>query len=63
MSSANDKAKGLMNEGAGKAKQAWGDLTDNPKAKGEGLAQEAKGKGQQAVGEIKETIKKDLPIY
>lgn len=58
MGSANDKAKGMMNEAAGKTKQAWGDLTDNPKAKGEGMAQEAKGKTQQAVGDVKDAIKK-----
>lgn len=57
MGSTADKAKGLINEGVGKAKQAVGDATDNPKLKGEGYAQERKGEAQQFAGKTKEAVK------
>ncbi|PZQ47063.1 MAG: CsbD family protein [Micavibrio aeruginosavorus] len=57
MGSASDKAKGLVNEGVGKAKQAAGKMTDNPKLHGEGIAQERKGEAQQYVGKAKDIVK------
>ncbi len=53
-----DKIKGAANEVAGKAKQAYGDLTDSPTAKAEGAGQELKGKGQKAKGAVKGAINK-----
>ncbi|NNF58485.1 MAG: CsbD family protein, partial [Rhodothermaceae bacterium] len=38
------KGEGLIDEAKGKVKQAWGDLTDDPKLQAEGHADEAKGK-------------------
>lgn len=57
MGSNTDKAKGLVNEGVGKAKQAAGKMTDNPKLHGEGIAQERKGEAQQFAGKTKDAIK------
>ena len=48
------RGEGLFDEGKGKGKQAWGDLTDNEQTKGEGQVDELKGKGEQAVGDIKD---------
>ena len=53
-SSTRDRAEGMFDEGKGKGKQAWGDLTDNEQTKGEGQVDELKGKGEQAVGDIKD---------
>jgi uncharacterized protein YjbJ (UPF0337 family) len=53
-----DKVKGAANEAAGKAKQAWGDATENPAAKDEGMGQELKGKAQKLKGDAKAAINK-----
>ncbi len=53
-SSTRDRAEGMFDEGKGKGKQAWGDLTDNEQTKSEGQVDELKGKGEQAVGDIKD---------
>jgi uncharacterized protein YjbJ (UPF0337 family) len=60
MSSTTDKIKGYANEVAGKAKQAAGDVTDDPKLRREGVAQEAKGDLQKAVGKAKDAVKKTV---
>ncbi len=52
MGEMNEKAKGLGNEIAGKAKQVVADVTDNPKLKVEGELQQAKGKVQHAAGTV-----------
>ena len=57
MGSTSDKAKGLANEGIGKAKQGIGKMTGNRKLQGEGYAQERKGEAQQYVGKTKEAVK------
>jgi uncharacterized protein YjbJ (UPF0337 family) len=48
-----DKAKGLGNEIAGKAKVVVADATDNPKLHVEGELQKAKGEVQKATGSVK----------
>lgn len=57
MGSVSDKAKGLVNEGIGKAKQGVGKMTDNASLHGEDVAQERKGEAQQFVGKSKEALK------
>ena len=57
MGSKMDKAKGLANEGIGKAKQGIGKMTNDSSLHGEGLAQERKGEAQQFAGKTKEVIK------
>jgi uncharacterized protein YjbJ (UPF0337 family) len=57
MSSTSDKIKGMANEAAGNAKQAYGKATDNKEVQAQGFAQERKGEGQQAVGKAKDAIK------
>ena len=47
MSGRDDKVKGTVDEVKGKAKQAWGDLTDNDEVRSEGQRDEAKGKGSK----------------
>jgi len=58
MGSTYDKAKGMGNEVAGKAKQAVGKATNNASLHGEGIAQERKGEAQQFAGKAKESVKK-----
>ncbi len=57
MGSTSDKAKGLINEGVGKAKQGVGKATNNSSLHGEGIAQERKGEAQRFVGKTKDAIK------
>jgi len=54
MSGRDDKVKGTVEEAKGKAKQAWGDLTDNEETRAEGQTDEAKGKGRQSLGNLKD---------
>ena len=53
-SSTRDRGEGLFDQGKGKGKQAWGDLTDDKQTQGEGKVDELKGKGEQAVGDLKD---------
>lgn len=50
------KADGVLDEAAGKAKQAWADLTDDDSLHAEGQADEAKGKLKQAAGDARKAI-------
>ncbi len=51
-----DRMEGTIEEAKGKLEQAWGDLTDDEKAKAEGMWDEAKGKAQQFLGDIKDKV-------
>jgi uncharacterized protein YjbJ (UPF0337 family) len=58
-----DRVEGTIDEVKGKAKQAWGDMTDDEQAKVEGMVDEAKGKAQQFLGDIKDAaqdLKEDV---
>ncbi|HEX5475823.1 MAG TPA: CsbD family protein [Vicinamibacterales bacterium] len=62
-----DELDGKGEQIKGKAKQAWGDLTDNERLHDEGKAdeaggavQEGLGKGRRKVGEAIEDLGKDL---
>ena len=57
MGSTADKASGLANETAGKAKQAIGNVVGSDKLKAEGAAQELKGDAQKATGDGKAAVK------
>src|ERR1700693_53272 len=57
MGSTADKASGLANEAAGKAKQGIGNVVGSDKLKAEGAAQELKGDAQKATGDAKEAVK------
>lgn len=58
MSSFSDKVKGNWNIAKGKAKQQWGDLTDDDLDYQEGKADELKGRIQKKTGETKENVNK-----
>ena len=47
-----DKLEGKLREVSGKAKEALGDIKDDPKLQAEGQAEEAEGKIQQALGTV-----------
>jgi uncharacterized protein YjbJ (UPF0337 family) len=57
MGSTADKASGLANEVAGKAKQGIGNVVGSDKLKSEGAAQELKGDFQKATGDAKAAVK------
>ncbi len=54
MSISDSTVKGKLDELAGKAKQAFGDLTGDQSTANHGAAQEVKGHGEQAWGSVKE---------
>ena len=51
-----DEAKGNAEALEGKAKQAAGDLTDDPNLHGEGVSDEAYGKTKEAFGHAKRKV-------
>jgi uncharacterized protein YjbJ (UPF0337 family) len=52
-----DRIKGGVKEGAGKVKEEWGDVTDNPATEIEGKKEQAEGKIQQGWGEAKDAVR------
>lgn len=57
MSATNDKIKGNWNELKGKAKQEYGQLTDDDVAYTEGQEDELIGRLQQKLGKTKDEVK------
>ena len=62
-----DELDGKVDQVKGKAKQAWGDLTDNERLRDEGVADEAAGdvqegfgRGRRKVGEFIEDVGEDI---
>ncbi|MDX1420899.1 MAG: CsbD family protein [Rubricoccaceae bacterium] len=54
------KTEGAIDEAKGKAKQAWGDLTDDKSTHAEGQIDEAKGKAKQKIGEARDDLRKNI---
>ncbi len=54
------KAEGLMDEAKGKAKQAWGDVTDDASTHAKGKVDEAKGKAKQKVADARDAVRKKV---
>jgi uncharacterized protein YjbJ (UPF0337 family) len=57
MSSTEDKAKGKVNQVAGKLKEEAGDALDDSSLESRGKAQQVKGHVQEATGKIKESLR------
>ena len=53
---ADEKAKGLGKQIAGKIKEVAGVVTGNRKLEAEGKIKQAEGKGQEAVQEVKDEL-------
>jgi uncharacterized protein YjbJ (UPF0337 family) len=51
-----DEIEGTKEQIKGKAKQAWGDLTDNERLHDEGVADEAAGNVQEGVGKARRKV-------
>ena len=51
-----DEREGMKDQVKGKAKQAWGDLTDDDRMRDEGAADEAKGDLQEGFGKAKRKV-------
>ncbi len=56
MSTSDSTVQGKWDEVAGKAKQAFGDLTGDQSTANSGATQEVKGHGEQAWGSVKEAV-------
>jgi uncharacterized protein YjbJ (UPF0337 family) len=55
-----DEVKGKLKEMEGRAQDALGDLTDNPRDDEEGKAKVVEGQAQQAVGKVKDALHKAI---
>ena len=51
-----DELEGKVDQAKGKAKQAWGDLTNNERVHDEGVADEASGDVQEGVGRARRKV-------
>ena len=56
--SSKDQIQGKFHEVKGKAKQAAGQVTDNPKLQAEGQAEKLTGKLQKKVGQVEKVLGK-----
>ncbi len=52
-----DRIEGTVKEGAGKAKEAWGDMTNDTSTQVSGERDQAEGKLQQEWGKTKDTAR------
>ena len=52
-----DRVEGPLKEAGGKAKEEWGDLTDDRETEAEGQADQVEGKVQNEWGEGKDTVR------
>jgi uncharacterized protein YjbJ (UPF0337 family) len=52
-----DRIEGGVKEGVGKAKEGWGDLTDDASTEAEGHKDQAEGELQQGWGETKDAAR------
>lgn len=53
----SDRIEGPLKEAGGKAKEEWGDLTDDPQTEAEGQADQLEGKVQNEWGEAKDEVR------
>jgi uncharacterized protein YjbJ (UPF0337 family) len=53
----SEELKGKVDQGAGKAKEAWGNITDDPKKKAEGQNQQVEGQVRKGVGKARDTAR------
>jgi uncharacterized protein YjbJ (UPF0337 family) len=57
MSSTEDRAKGKINQAAGKVKEEVGDALNDSSLESRGKAQQVKGHVQEATGKIKDSLR------
>jgi len=55
-----DRVEGNLKEGWGKAKQEWGDLTDDPKTEMEGKRDQAEAELREEWGKVKDTAREAI---
>jgi len=51
-----DEMKGKADRVKGRAKQAWGDLTNNEETREEGIKDEARGEVQEGIGKARRKV-------
>jgi uncharacterized protein YjbJ (UPF0337 family) len=51
-----EEAKGKYHKAKGEAKEAVGDLTDNPETEAEGKVEKRKGEAQEKKGQVKKAL-------
>ena len=52
-----DRVEGTLKEGAGKAKEEWGDATDDASTELSGKKDQVEGEAQQKWGETKDSLR------
>jgi uncharacterized protein YjbJ (UPF0337 family) len=60
MAGTDDKAKGKLNQAAGKVREEVGDALDNGTMERRGQAQQVKGHAQEAKGKVKDALDDDI---
>lgn len=58
--SIEDRAKAAAKNVEGKAQEAWGNITGDPKDKAEGKAKQAESEVRNAAEDVKDEVKKTL---
>lgn len=58
--SLEDRAKAVGKNVEGKAQEAWGEVTGDPKDKAAGKAKQAEAQVRHAAEDIKDDVKRDL---
>jgi uncharacterized protein YjbJ (UPF0337 family) len=53
----SDSIKGNLKQGVGKAKEEWGDLTNDESTQAEGQAEQGEGKVQEGWGDTKQGVR------
>lgn len=53
----SDRIKGPLKDAGGKAKEGWGDVTDDAETEAEGQADQVEGKVQTKWGETKDDVR------
>lgn len=58
--SLDERAKATGKNIEGKAQEAWGEVTGDPKDKAEGRAKQVEGQARHAKEDVKDNVKRDL---
>jgi uncharacterized protein YjbJ (UPF0337 family) len=53
----SDRIEGGVKQGVGKAKEEWGDVTDDPGTEADGKGEQIEGNIQQGWGEAKDAVR------
>lgn len=57
-----ERGKAAMDEVKGRAKDAWGSMTGDPKTEAEGKLDQAKGKVREGMADLKDKVDRDRDV-